>query len=305
MHANPSFRQIEAFRAVILAGTISGGAALLRLTQPAVSRLIRDLEYRIGLTLFTRSGNSVRPNADALQLYREVEQQFVGLERIGIALRDIKEAQLGSIRVAVFTGAATRFVPSLIARYLDDHPGARVTLQAGTSTMVVQEVALRRFDLGMAHVPSDYPGVVSERLEGLHAVCAVPSNHPLAAAETVKIADLHGTPLLSLGRSSPIWTLFSALLHSRGVTPKAVVEANVSEALCTLVSLGCGIGIIDPFTAARESWPGVTLKRLDPPLPYPISLVYQTEYPRSRMVEALAALIRDEAALLAERWALR
>src|SRR5690606_22970429 len=115
-------------------------------------------------------------------------------------------------------------------------------------------------------------------------------------------ADLHGAPLLSLGPSSPSWTLFSAMLHSRGVTPKAVVEANVSEALCTLVPLGRGIGIIDPFSAARTNWPGVTLKALDPPLPYPISLVFQKEFPRPRMVEALAQLIRDEARVLAEQW---
>lgn len=300
MRRQPSFRQIEAFRAVILAGSISGGAALLGLTQPAVSRLIRDLEHGIGLPLFARSGNAVRPNADALVLYREVEQQFVGLERIGLALRDIREAQLGSIRVAVFTGAATRFLPRLIALYLDDHPGARVTLEAGPSPLVVQHVAMRRFDLGLAHVPSDHPGVEAELLEGLSAVCAVPESHPLALAERVRIDDLHGEALLSLGPSSPIWALLSALLHSRGVTPHAVVEANVSEALCTLVALGRGIGIIDPFTTTGFARPGVVLKPLDPPLPYPISLVFQKEPTRSRMVDALARMIRIEAAALAD-----
>ena len=302
MQKNPSFRQIEAFRAVILTGSISGGAALLGLTQPAVSRLVRDLEYRIGLTLFTRSGNSVRANAEAQQLYREVEQQFVGLEQIGRALRDIKEAQLGSIRIAAFTGATTRFLPRLIACYLDNHVDARVTLMGGSSAMVVQDTALRRFDLGLAHVPSDYPSIDAEELHGLYAACAVPTDHPLAKGEAVRIADLHSVPLLSLGQTSPIWALLSALLNSRGISPKVVVEANVSDALCTLVGLKRGIGIIDPFSAAELKWPGVILKPLDPPLPYPISLVFQKSYPRSGMVESFAQLIRDEVEQMAKNW---
>ncbi|MCW3475509.1 LysR substrate-binding domain-containing protein [Limobrevibacterium gyesilva] len=302
MTTRPSLRQIEAFRAVVLIGSISGGAAHLGLTQPAVSRLIRDLEYRIGLTLFERRGNAVQANAEALLLYKEVEQQFLGLDRIEVAVRHIREAQLGSIRIAAFTGAAIRFLPHVTARYLDTHPGARVTLQSTTSPGVLDGVSLRRFELGMAHSPAAYLGIEAEAMEGLSAVCAVPANHPLAARPEIGLDDLHGVPLLSLGQSSPIWSRLTALLQSRSVEPMVLVEANASESLCTLAAMGKGIAIIDPFTAAHLDRPEVALKPLVPAINYPVSLIFNKGLPRSRMVEEFAGLIRTEAALLAERW---
>ena len=78
-----SSRQIEAFRAVMLTGSITSASEALFVTQPAVSRLIRSLEESTGLTLFERRGNHVVPTAEATALLEEVERSFVGLARIG------------------------------------------------------------------------------------------------------------------------------------------------------------------------------------------------------------------------------
>ena len=76
-------RQIEAFRAVMTAGGVSAAAAFLNVSQPAVSRLIRDLEAQIGVALFERrSGGRLQPTRDALILFREVERYFISLDQI-------------------------------------------------------------------------------------------------------------------------------------------------------------------------------------------------------------------------------
>src|SRR5580658_7912125 len=75
-------RQVEAFRAVMLTGRVTAAAEMLRITQPAVTRLIRDLQTATHLRLFQRQGSRLLPTGEASALYLEVERSFVGLDRI-------------------------------------------------------------------------------------------------------------------------------------------------------------------------------------------------------------------------------
>lgn len=74
-------RQLEAFRLVMQRGSVTGAAAELRISQPAVSRFIRDLEVRSGITLFERTGNHLIPTPEAHLLLVEVERYAFGIDR--------------------------------------------------------------------------------------------------------------------------------------------------------------------------------------------------------------------------------
>lgn len=288
-----SFRQIEAFRAVVLRGSISGGANYLGLTQPAVSRLIRDLESRLELKLFTRRGNAIHINPEAHALFREVERHFLGLEKIEKAAEHIRHAKIGRLHIAAYTGASTRFFPHLVGRYLDQFPMANVVLHNTTSPLVIEGVSTGRYDLGLALTPSAYPGIEAEPLTGLNAVAVVPVDHHLVERDCITIDDLCDSPLLSLGMNSPVWGQFSGLLQSMRVKPRVLFEATVSESLCTLAGLGKGIAIIDPFTPFGLNNPDIVIKAFRPTLEYPVSLIYQAKSARSGVVKAFARLVRE------------
>ncbi|HKH26818.1 MAG TPA: LysR family transcriptional regulator, partial [Sphingomicrobium sp.] len=75
-------RQVEAFRAMMLTGSVTEAAKLMNVTQPAVSRLLRDFQALLKMELFEKRGTGLVPVAAATALYMEVERSFVGLERI-------------------------------------------------------------------------------------------------------------------------------------------------------------------------------------------------------------------------------
>lgn len=77
-----SQRALEAFHAVMTTSSVSSAASTLSVSQPAVSRHLRDLESRTGLVLFTRMGNRIVPADAARALLLEVERSFVGLSAI-------------------------------------------------------------------------------------------------------------------------------------------------------------------------------------------------------------------------------
>ena len=77
-----TLRQIDAFRAVMLTGTATEAAQVLGISQPAISRLVSDLEQEIGFKLFDRVGRRVVPTAEAQILIEEVKRALTGLDQI-------------------------------------------------------------------------------------------------------------------------------------------------------------------------------------------------------------------------------
>src|SRR5689334_11897617 len=115
-------RQIEAFRAVIVMGSVTGASRALNVTQPAVTRLIQDLQRSLGLPLFVRRGSRLVPTEEALALYREVERQFVGLDRIARAARDLKEGRAGTLRIAALPAFSVGFMPRAVGEFMVERP---------------------------------------------------------------------------------------------------------------------------------------------------------------------------------------
>ncbi len=91
-------RQLEAFRAVMLSGSMTGGGRLMSISQPAVTRLIRDLEAELKLSLFRREGTHIEPTREGKELFREVSRHFVSTERIREAADAIREFNGGQLR---------------------------------------------------------------------------------------------------------------------------------------------------------------------------------------------------------------
>jgi DNA-binding transcriptional LysR family regulator len=85
-----NIRQLEAFRAVMIARSTTGAAELLDVSQPAVSRLIVQLEASLELTLFDRSSGRLAPTPEALLLHEEVERTVVSVDKIRELAREIK-----------------------------------------------------------------------------------------------------------------------------------------------------------------------------------------------------------------------
>ncbi|MBR0655501.1 LysR substrate-binding domain-containing protein [Plastoroseomonas arctica] len=288
-----TLRQIEAFRAVMLRGSISGAGEMLGLTQPAVSRLMRDMQEVLNLKLFLRRGNSIAASAEATLLFEEVQRSFVSLHRIERTAQEIKRAWHGSLRIAAMAGPAYGFLPGLVAQFLREHPDTFVALHNHITTTTLERVSLRQFDIGMAYAPPDYPGLEIERLPLLEAVCALPADHPLAAKGEITLEDLRGQNLLSLGTGSQIAMRLDAMLRLAGILAPVLAESTASEVLCRLVGQGVGIALVDPFTGAAVRDPAVVVRRFAPRVEYGVALVFPSGVPRSPAVTWFAEAVRN------------
>ena len=222
-------RQVEAFRAVMLTGSMTSAAELLGVTQPAVSRMISDFEAIAKLSLFERRPNHIVPTADAVALYGEVERSFVGLNRILDYARTLNTQTAGEVSIAAMPAFATEVLPRFVGRFLNSRPDARVRMEAFSSVSVVEAVASGEVDIGYTMVSPDRPGFDVTPLGGT-AVVVMPDSHRLSSKLEVVAEDLNGEnvigsygsifqsrvelALVSVARLSRVETTFSRRLRN-------------------------------------------------------------------------------------------
>nr|WP_233278942.1 MULTISPECIES: LysR family transcriptional regulator [Agrobacterium tumefaciens complex] len=286
-------RQLEAFRAVMLTGGMTSAANLVRITQPAISRLIRDLEEEIGISLFERTGNRLRPTREAGILFKEVSRHFNGIQHIDKVAAELKKSHMGSLRVACYTAPALSFMSGVIQTFIADRPDVSVYLDTVPSQTVLELVSLQHYDLGISILAGDYPGLTTEPVPSFRAVCLLPPGHRLEDKETVHATDLEGESLICLSPVSLLRMQTDAALDSCGVHCNRRIESSLALNLCDLVSRGMGVGIVDPFTADYYSANPVIQRSFDPVVPYHFAIVLPTDSPPPRLVSEFRAALLD------------
>jgi DNA-binding transcriptional LysR family regulator len=286
-------RQVEAFRTVIVTGGISNAARALNITQPAVSRLIQDLQYALGLTLFAKRGSRLVPTNEALSLYREVERQFVGLERIENAARNLREGRAGSLRVAALPAFNVGFLPRLVGLYLEQRPDLEIALYGSISSQVVDWVTSGFCELGFAQLPLDFPGIDVERLPPSEQVAIVPVGHRLASKAVLAPEDFADEPFVSLEQSTQLRYRVDALFSAHGVARITRIETPLSMIACGLVAAGAGVSVVDPFTAAEYRGKGIEIRLLRPSVAFDMAILWGAGRFRSGIALDFAERVRS------------
>ncbi|PBB11768.1 hypothetical protein CK231_22005 [Mesorhizobium loti] len=286
-------RQLEAFRAVMLTGGMTSAADLVRITQPAISRLIRDLEEEVGISLFERTGNRLRPTHEARILFKEVSRHFNGIHHIEQVAAELKKSHMGSLRVACYTAPALSFMSGVIKSFIADRPDVLIYLDTVPSQTVLELVSLQYYELGISILAGDYPGLTVEPVPSFRAVCILPTGHRLVDKQTIHATDLEGESLICLSPLSHLRMQTDAALESHNVNCTRRIESSLALNLCDLVSKGLGVGIVDPFTADYYTANNLHQRPFAPAIPYHFAIVRPSDSSPPRLVSEFCAVLLD------------
>ena len=269
-----NIRQIEAFRCLMVTGSMTMAARMMGVTQPAISRLLKDLQADLKLTLFEKRGTGVAPTAEATALYAEVERSFVGLDRIRASAEDIRTRRTGSLRIAALPALANGFLPRFAGRFLAARPQLDLGLFGVISPLVIDWVANRQCDIGFAEMPIANPGLEVVPMPTLARVAVMPENHRLARKSTLMPKDFEGENFISLKHGAGSRYRIDKIFSDRGITRIMRVETHLSEIMCGLVSSGFGVAICDPFTAGEFAGRGVVARPFRPKIPFEFGVLH-------------------------------
>src|SRR5436190_606846 len=191
-------RLLEAFAAVMSAGSMTGAARLLGRSQSVVTRQIQDLEADVGYPLFSRSGPRISPTPKGVLFHAEVERLLLGLKHIRQRAAAIGAGALPDLSLAAIPALAAGFVPAALATLERELLPRQVHLQALSAENVVQSVLSQSVDFGLASLPVQHPGLDVQWVCEVPCVACLAMDHPLAKRKLIRLKDLAGRRLITM-----------------------------------------------------------------------------------------------------------
>lgn len=291
-----NLKQMEAFRAVMLTGSVSQAAKQLYRTQPAVSMMLSSLEEDIGFQLFERRKKRLYPTPEANYLYNEVAAIFSRIQDLSQTVQDIQNKQYGFLRIGCMPGPSNFFIPEILADYLEEHPNVQASLQTRTSDSVVEWIASNQYDLGLAEMSMHQLNGGRNQMFELLCTCAIPANHPLAEHEVITPAMLDEEPMITLHPDHMIFHDLMQLFEASGLRMNVCLQTRFFIPALKFVERGLGVCVLDPISAfsyTTYAQPGkVVFRRFQPDVHLRVGLMFPSEAPSSMITLEFAELLR-------------
>ena len=247
-----NLHHVRVFSAVAEHGSFSRAAAALRLSQPAVSKSVQELERQLGLALFDRAGRSPRLTEAGQTLFARAKELF-GVETVAeeelAALRGIRR---GVLRVGASTTVATYFLPQLLARFRQVHAGVVLRVLSANTRAVARNLLEGRLDIALVEGPVSQAriSVVPWREDEL--VLIAPATHRLVHRKRVHPDDLAGEPFIMREAGSGTRVVAEAALAAHGIRPSATLQFASTEAIKQAVAAGLGLAVVSRVAAADQ-----------------------------------------------------
>jgi DNA-binding transcriptional LysR family regulator len=287
-------QHVEAFRAVMLTGSMTQAAQRLHTSQPQISRLIGQLESLTRFALFDRGGGRLVPTLDGARFFQEVEKAFIGLAGLEASAAGIRSFGAGRLSVAAMPRLAAGLLTQAAARFKADHLDVMISIRSGTASTVHNWVSSGFCDIGLAMLYSEASGVQVEPVLTSGCVAIMPAGHRLARKKTLTPQDFAGETFISFPSGSPLCDRIDAIFNSAGVERAIVAETDLGASICALVAAGLGISLINPLAAYEERHDaGLVVRPFEPAVPITIALLYPPYSTRSRLISVFGGYVQD------------
>ncbi|MFB7556461.1 LysR family transcriptional regulator [Streptomyces brevispora] len=284
-------RHLSAFVAVAEELHFGRAAKRLQMAQPPLSQQIRQLEKELGVQLFERNTRSVRLTSAGESFLQPVRTV---LDDLDLAVRAAKAAGRGEYgRVSIgFAGASSHETLPLLTRAVRAaHPGIELVMTGQTyADVALARVADGSLDLGFVRLPVSRPGVTHRVIDEEELVCALPSDHPLAARDSVPIEVLAEEPFVSFpaNTGSTVRDAMVGACEDAGFNPRVVQEAPDSYTILALVAAGVGV-TLTVTSVQHIQQNGLVYRPLaGPPIRLRAALAWRADNPSAALRAVLA-----------------
>ncbi|MGU3575433.1 LysR substrate-binding domain-containing protein [Brucellaceae bacterium C25G] len=278
---------LHAFRLTVTTGSISEAAKAIGRSQPAVTRLLQNLEAELGFPLFNRIKNRLIPTSTSLIFFDEVQRNFQHLDSLRVFAKDLAQGRERGISLGTINSLSTSIIPGIMLEYHDLNPDSRLTLQTSRSLTIAQKVQQHNLDVGLVASRDLLPGVNVLRQYRLPAVCISSDENHFAGLTHVSPEKLMDFPLVLPIPETVTGSQIDYAFHSRGLSPNVVARCQLTQVISMLVAKGMGVGIVDGWTASSHRALGGKVLPFVPELQFEIALIINSNARKSPQIMSL------------------
>ncbi|GAB3950533.1 LysR family transcriptional regulator [Kribbella albertanoniae] len=233
-------RTLQYFVQTVDAGTVTAAADRLHITQPGLSRQLRQLEQELGVELFHRTGGRLTPTRAGQALLPLAREVLERADALRVAATYQAQGRLDRITIGAPLTTLRDVVAPFIATLDTDDPTPEV-FQADGQTAA--EVLGRGADLAVTSTPARAP-YETQTLAVLPVWACVPSHHPWANRKRIQLAELADVPLVLPPPTFTSRISLEAALRRNGLLYGAAVEAADGTVAQALAAAGRGVAVV-------------------------------------------------------------
>lgn len=282
-----NLRQIEIFKALIEHGTVSRAAEMLKISQPAASKLLVNLELDTGLKLFDRYKGRLTPTTQALRLHEEVSRIFMGVSQVESAIEMIRREDQGRLVIGVIPALSGAFIQRTTMSFLKHNPNVYCLVKSPSSRWIAEYVLTRKLDIGLVTARIDNPFIVTEPLLEHPLLCIMPVGHPLARHKVIRPEHLNDAPFVSFSPETYTGQKVASMFERYRVNANVVLTADSNPTVSQFVASGLGVSLVHPlFVAGMEKQ--IATRPFEPMIPLDFLLCYAQDARNARLIADFA-----------------
>ncbi|WP_333676989.1 LysR family transcriptional regulator [Dyella sp.] len=247
-------RQLTLLIAIDEEGNIHRAAEVLNMSQPAASKLLKDLEDMLGVSLFERLPRGMRPTWYGESLIRHARISLSSLHEAGMEIEALKTGRAGSVAVGAIAGPSMTLLPKALAWITRERPDLHVSLLVESSDVLLERLAQNRVDFLVARLfPQHDKSQLHYQALAEEEVCAiVRPQHPVLALPKVELRHLAQADWIVPPVGSVLRHRFELMFQSAGLEPPRQVIGTAALMFLAKILLETDYMAVVPTDVARH-----------------------------------------------------
>jgi DNA-binding transcriptional LysR family regulator len=243
---------LRLFTAVADHDGVATAARALRLSQPAISRAIRELERQLGVSLFERSTRRVRLTPEGAEIYRQARGVFAAERAVEESVAALKGLKQGTLHIGASTTIATYVLPGFIGAFARSHPQVEIRLSAVHTRVIVDLLRRYELDVALAEAPVTDPDVAVTPWRVDEMVVIAAAGHHLAKRRKIAPSELSDELFLLREPESGTRSIVLSALAGAHVTVRRSMSIDGTEVIKQAVAEGLGIAVVSRSAIADQ-----------------------------------------------------
>jgi len=246
-----TLRQIQIFETVARYQSHTKAAAVIHMTQPAVSMQMKQLEESLGIKLIERHGKSITltREAEALRLYTSnILQSYRALESY---VDNVKGCDQGNLIISATT-TANHFTSRILSKFSKLHPNVNLSLDVTNRKTILAQLEHNEPDQVIMGEPPEGMDLYSEVFMDNPLVIIAPSDHPLRNRKNIALTEIVNEKFVNRETGSGTRKAIERHLKKYQVHFESSLEMTSNEALKHAVAAGFGLGVVSLHTIDLE-----------------------------------------------------
>ncbi|EHH1093436.1 LysR family transcriptional regulator [Vibrio parahaemolyticus] len=290
-----NLRQLEVFYAIMQAGTVSGAARLLHVSQPNVTRVLAHTEQQLGFALFERVKGRLVPTQEAKALLPEAEKVYQQLGQFRSLTNKVKQGTQ-HLRVGAPPVLAAHLLAPTVALLSKEH-GISFELLTANRDELCSGLLKHELDVAIAFGEETPPAIMGHVLLKENLALIAPKRAAIPAEKTVILEELisHDLPIIGLDSRDPLGLLLHQTLSARDEHYQHAITVRSYSAAAELVKHQAGFAIVDPWTAKQyRQDDAVSVHALEPNMSFSVSILFAEHTPQSIATKQFITALKQQ-----------